>query len=247
MYRRHTDKIDFRFQYSLRTLMLIVTAAALVMGLAATFNILELLPVFAAIVFISFLARRLARVDKKGIIFWCASTALMISYFTWHIKKYADKPHLDNPIFLLFAACFFIASVLFLVSENNFKNPNKRNFSCAMLVLATLLLINGISTHFVGIFENKRFHQLLAENGTDLQTYIDDIESVCTKLGRPPNDEQEILKVLEKPLPKIYFMDQEIRISYEGYKRPYYILYARYGNIYFKYDSRRPSKGWIKK
>ncbi len=238
--------VEKPFQFTLRTLLLGTAVFALVMGLTVSFKMPEIFAT-ALVAFMAWLTWRIAKVNIVAIILWFLATELMfiLEYFGRTAIGYEKLKWLL--MVLLLSISIFLTSCIMFFYSGIMTNKKIGNIVCAFLVILTPFIIfpciNGIG-QIIDVYES-------AENAPIMQSIVDDVETIHNRLGRVPNDQNELINLLKKPLPCIHLRSQNLSMHYECVDSDNYMIWFQnftdVGNVYiFTYDSQKPKCGWIR-
>ncbi|MHB1037718.1 MAG: hypothetical protein ACYC35_24710 [Pirellulales bacterium] len=231
--------------FALRGLLVAVVVAALVLALAVACNA----PASAtaiSVALVLWVLRWKYRASAGGVaVLFTGAEAMVVAAFGVYRTEdgvgYLILADLGNlGALLCVAACIAFGIV---AAKSAFWRRSNALCSVAAILLVvlwlTVLLPLGESSF------GARIAQRNAENHAVMQTIIEDVEAIRSRLGRVPKDEEELVRLLGCPMPSVCRVQAGLPtpISYRRRGPSRYDLTFLDDEIYF-YDSDAPTQGW---
>lgn len=232
------DQLAGPFQFSLLALLAATAVFALVLGLTISFNAPELFAA-AGIGVIAWIAQRFTNVDVNGLIAWCGATELLIvgellfRLGVWGIISVLTCSFISISVYCLSCGKFFYAGVK--------SSRRKRNIACGILAIASPIVFIPSLVALSYFLEARE----TAKANATMQFVSAEVKALHTRLGRTPNDEVELIKLLGKSLPTIHSGIREIQVEYKCLGPDEFQLNVGHvWSIYTLIDSQQGEDGW---
>ncbi len=149
-------------------------------------------------------------------------------------------------ILLYFAAALIVVGLLLFARGCNPGVPARRQNRITAIGLMAIA-IGGVvfAPPVLSTYRQAWIDAQNRENAAHMQTAIDEVEALCTRLGKTPLDEGELTRLLGHPLPGITRYGSELKIRYRRIAPGQFQLEYFDWDIY-TYDSANPSAGWVR-
>jgi hypothetical protein len=232
-------------------ILLVVLALLIVIAftvIAVDMDVAEAIPL-VGVPFLAWLAWKIFGVSGVGMIFW----AISLELGAWAIAI-ATRAEGDVfaiiPFYLLFlvtVACILFAEITIVVYAIYLKTKPRRNLLAALIAPILLVLLAFLVISLYGGARQLRIARYLQTNGPTFQALIDDVDTISLRLGRVPNDEEELVELRKQPMPRIPWP------HWGGHDIQYHAIDENRFELYFGgidmerlyvYDSSAPEKGW---
>ena len=146
-------------------------------------------------------------------------------------------------------ACIVAAVITMLISA--WRRPARRRqylLGALLAPVAAVLLMCAVQLLFQGA-RHLRIARYFHANKATLQALIDDVGAVSSRLGRVPEDEDELISLRKEPMPRIpwpYWRSHAL--NYHAMGDRHYRL--SFGGIdaegFYVYDNGTPERGWYR-
>lgn len=134
---------------------------------------------------------------------------------------------------------FLLAGVIiFLVRAFASAQERRRNLVAA--VSALLLPVGWLVGGSIGGLALNEWHLQREIARSELPDLIAEISALAERQGRVPRDEDELVQLLDRPLPSI----SRGPIWYDPSGDEHFTLEFGYGMAIYRFDSRQPERGW---
>jgi hypothetical protein len=233
------------FQFTLRTLLLIMTGVAFVLGLSFYLHCPEIAGMSLVGVPV-WILWRYGKANILGVVLWL----ILVEFLVWagFASTYRMKVPQDwfKPAYV-FLICIAIPGgliilVVFILAACKSEINRFGNLCGICLTIALPLLWYIVVCPITDSISEQLSIKQTAENNAAMSEAIKQVEALCSKLGRTPSD-KEFLQISGKPLPVLHFDHSKCEISYYREDDKYYRLEFFYWDKYV-YENKAPQNGW---
>jgi hypothetical protein len=127
--------------------------------------------------------------------------------------------------------------------------PELPRFSLrALLILVALVAIVLVPIAYIRnqiIRERAELEQLEKQNEVTRARIVKDVMDLQARLGRPPNDESELVALLGRPMPKVHLHSVPVQIRYERRGQGFELVHLSIADDYSVFHSSNPGAGWV--
>lgn len=233
-----TGVMSWRYGITRRTVLLAV-AALLFAALTILVDSPELIAA-AVIVWLVFYVRRVYRISILGLVF----AGVCLELVTWMVSIFYHSVGsmfelIPLTILLFTSAAFLLASVVtFLIHACISRGQRRRHLLATGVACLLPVLWLLIGTRSASMMNEWELQREIARR--ELPAFAAEVESLAQRLGRAPEDEEELTKLLDKPMP---FLSRG-RIHYRSCGGTRFALEFGYDAGCYEFDSGRPERGW---
>jgi hypothetical protein len=222
------------------TKLLVAVALALLFGLAILFDLPELIPA-VAIPCLAWYVWRIYRIGVAGTMLGVISLELVtgiVSVMYRSVGSIFDFMWIQ--LLIIPAIGFMLASIVtFLVRAWLSHERRRRNLIAAVMacVLPVLWFIFG--PRGAAMLSQWELQREIVRVG--LPEFVAGVNAVADRLGRAPKDEDELVRLLGKPVPRL---SSRGKIFYHARGGKHFRLGFGFDWGEYEFDSETPDRGW---
>jgi hypothetical protein len=224
-------------KYAILTTLL---ALAVLCEVAALFDLPELVPA-TAILGLAWYSYRTCRVSPVGTVLGTMALELVtaIVSLTYHSVGDIFDDLMFFSLLSILAIAFMLASVIaFLVRAYLSRERRRPNQLAAAAACLLPIVWFAVGNPAAAELREWALQREIAQG--EIPAFIADLTRLTDLLGRAPNDKEELVQLLGKPLPSV--SRGGIRYQHSGGK--HFALTFGYDLGYYVFDSQEPERGW---
>lgn len=243
-----SDDEPMRLHFGMRGLLLFTAATGAVMALAVALASPEIVLV-AALAWIGWLTWRFDVASRGPLAVSVIGCLVLIGALAiarnnaglFGAIAMLQLASVGTIILAIGGVSFLLAA--FVQEQTRRVRGNVLAFAVTVVTWFTWLIV-GLGS--IGMMHRTEEARRAVEDARVLQQLVDDTQRITRDLGRIPEDEQELVTLLGRPMPTVYDDGGETPVSYQRRGADaYYFMYTTWSYDYV-YESSRPDVGWAR-